>query len=163
MKRGSLPEHLKGTQLALHAVAYGCREYATILLLREEIFVKEQGVPQHEEVDTHEALAWHYLLCAKGKGIGAGRWRKTARGIKIERMGILKAYRGKGFGAWMLEGMLKDIKRKSCPAPASPIYLHAQEQALNFYRQAGFVVEGEGKRFFECNIPHICMVSTSRS
>ncbi|MDG1098199.1 MAG: GNAT family N-acetyltransferase [Bacteroidia bacterium] len=36
------------------------------------------------------------------------------------------------------------------------MYLHAQEQVMNFYAKHGFVAEGE--RFYECEIPHFKMV-----
>jgi len=118
--------------------------------IRDTVFVKEQGCPadlEHEHDDT----ATHFLAIIGGLPAGAARWRRTAQGYKLERVAVLKAYRGKGIASALIEAVLADL-----PANAEMIYLHAQTGAATLYERHGFRPTGEP--FAEAGIPHIRMI-----
>jgi len=125
----------------------------TVFAIRKEVFVNEQAVDPEEEYDEFETQSRHFLLLVDDTGAATGRFRSTEKGWKIERMAVLKAYRGRSYGALVLQSMLAVI-----PRDGRPIYLHAQEHALPFYKRYRFVAEGD--RFLEANIPHFKMVYT---
>ncbi len=118
-----------------------------VFAIRRVVFVEEQQVDPAEEYDEFESSSRHFLLRVAGKGVATGRFRSTDKGWKVERMAVLAGERGKGYGEQVLRGMLKLI-----PKDGRPIYLHAQEHALEFYRKNDFLPQGE--RFWEANIPH---------
>lgn len=118
--------------------------------IRRRVFVVEQNVSPEEEYEFEEQSN-HCLVTMGGKGIACGRWRKTEKGIKIERMAVLSEYRGKGAGALVLKALIADL-----PETEYPVYLHAQTHAQGFYEKAEFVAEGE--LFYEAEIPHYKMV-----
>lgn len=118
-----------------------------VFAIRRVVFVEEQQVDAEEEYDEYESSSRHFLLRVGGRGVATGRFRSTDKGWKVERMAVLAEARGKGYGQEVLRGMLALI-----PRDGRPIYLHAQEHALEFYRKNHFLPQGE--RFWEANIPH---------
>lgn len=124
-----------------------------VFAIRRLVFVEEQQVDPEEEYDAYESSSRHFLLRVGGQGVATGRFRSTDKGWKVERMAVLAEARGKGYGEQVLRGMLALI-----PRDGRPIYLHAQEHALEFYRKNNFLPQGE--RFWEANIPHFKCVWT---
>ena len=57
------------------------------------------------------------------------RYRKTEKGIKLERFAVLKQYRRKGYGNTILKRILEELKNNE-----DVIYLHAQVQVVDFYK-----------------------------
>lgn len=124
--------------------------------IREEVFVKEQHVPQEEEYDEYDNSASHFLaIDNEENAFGTARWRKTDNGIKLERFAILKEARGKGIGSMLLESLLEDIAVENNSNEPVKLYLHAQTTALALYEKFGFQKEGEV--FEECGIEHFRM------
>jgi predicted GNAT family N-acyltransferase len=120
--------------------------------IREQVFVHEQKVPRDAEYDAFEQTAKHYLATYEGVPCGAARWRETDGGIKLERFAVLQPYRNKKIGGHVLHAVLEDVQQAH---PGKKIYLNAQLPAVNFYKQHGFVTEGD--MFTECDIEHYKM------
>jgi predicted GNAT family N-acyltransferase len=118
--------------------------------IRRKVFVEEQHVSREEEYDQFENSSTHYLVYDDDKPVGTARWRKTDKGIKLERFAVLKESRNAGAGKAILEKVLEDVMKLD-----EKIYLHAQITAINFYLKAGFIIEGD--EFVEANIRHYKM------
>lgn len=122
-----------------------------IFNLRSRVFVEEQKVDPLLEFDEYEELAQHWAALVDGKILACARSRRTSHGYKIERMAVESTHRQQGLGRALLQAVLEELKplaeRDRCP-----IYLHAQVQALPFYRRLGFAQVGE--LFYEADIPH---------
>lgn len=117
--------------------------------IRTKVFVEEQNVDPEIEYEFEEE-GNYYLLFYNEIPIATCRWRKTGKGIKLERFALLMEYRNIGLGSVLLSEVLKDVlplKQK--------IYLHSQVNAINYYRRAGFAEIGEP--FFEADIEHVLM------
>ena len=128
-------------------------ELKFVFAIREQVFVQEQQVPRHEEYDEFEDTAHHYLALYNGQPCGTARWRKTDKGVKLERFAVLSEFRNNQIGAAILQRVLADVKART---KAGPIYLHAQLPAMRLYERAGFAKQGE--LFLECDIEHYKMV-----
>ena len=128
------------------------------LQIREQVFVQEQNVPKEDEYDEYDQTATHFLAVDnEGNAFGTARWRRTDKGIKLERFAIRKDVRGKGVGSILLESLLEDITitvQNNTDEPVQ-LYLHAQSSALPLYEKFGFQKEGEA--FEECGIEHYKM------
>lgn len=118
--------------------------------IREEVFIREQKVPEELEYE-HDESAQHYLLFHHGEAKATGRWRDTGTGIKLERFAVTAEHRNKGYGTILLEKVLEDIIPKK-----QKIYLHSQITAVNYYLKAGFLCEGD--IFYEAGIAHYLMI-----
>lgn len=123
---------------------------STAFEIRKRVFVLEQQVDPEEEYDMEDAMCTHFLAWFDGIPCGTARWRFKSPGIiKLERFAVDAAYRNKGVGAALLLVVLEDLPY------ADKIMLHAQIQAVPFYRKYGFVTEGE--EFGEAGIRHYAM------
>ncbi len=116
--------------------------------LRQEVFVVEQGVDAGLEYEFEEESV-HFLASVGNETAGTARWRKTDKGIKLERFAVKKQFRNEGVGSALLRALLKDL-------PASDfIYLHAQASAEPLYARNVFIRLGEP--FEEAGIVHYKM------
>src|SRR5512144_2056306 len=110
--------------------------------IREQVFLREQHVPPELEWDGLDETCRHALaLSMKGDGIGCGRilpptGEKPAR---IGRIAVLPEGRGKMVGTGLLEALLEHARSMKY----SEVTVHAQVQALPFYRRFNFETEGE--------------------
>lgn len=93
--------------------------------IRKEVFVKEQHVAEDHEIDEY---------------IG-----------KVERVAILKEYRGLGLGLKLLT-FIETIAREH---HLTRLTMHAQYYATPFYEKLGYITSG--RPFYEENIKHIVM------
>jgi predicted GNAT family N-acyltransferase len=122
--------------------------------IREEVFVQEQKVDKREEFDQFENISRHIVvLDEKGNGIGASRWRKTEKGIKLERFAVKATMRGYGIGQALVKFTLEDIQAQA--GNGQYLYMHAQLAAVSLYKRFGFKEVGE--QFEECEILHYKM------
>jgi predicted GNAT family N-acyltransferase len=118
-------------------------------LVREEVFIREQGVPIELEWDEIDACCIHLLaLDAEGNPIATARL--SPDGV-VGRMAVLREWRGKGVGGRLLSRLLEEARKKHF----QHVYLSAQLHATGFYAKYGF--RAMGKDFMEAGIPHIKM------
>ena len=116
--------------------------------IRFAVFVDEQNVPAEIELDEHDAVCLHVIARAEGQAVGTGRLLPDGH---IGRMAVLKAFRGKGIGAAMLNVLIDKARERG----EKEVVLSAQTHALGFYRRHGFVDEGEP--YIDAGIPHQTM------
>ena len=126
--------------------------------IREEVFVQEQKVAHEEEFDQFEQESRHFVaLDTEGNVIGASRWRRTDKGIKLERFAVKSSARGMGVGQALVKATLDDIM--AIAGSQQYLYMHAQLSAVSLYERFGFRKKGE--QFEECSIKHYLMEKIS--
>lgn len=122
--------------------------------IREEVFVKEQGVPladEFDEFDTLDAPCKHILVFYNDQPVGTGRLRVVEGFGKLERICILENYRKFGLGK-MIVNALEEVAKDQGVAK---VKLHGQTHAEGFYQKLGY--ETASDVFMEDGIPHILM------
>lgn len=125
--------------------------------IREDVFVKEQGVPLDDEFDEFDQLdgkCEHILVYHGGKAVGTGRLRVVEGVGKLERICILKSYRKLGIGKVIVRALEKIAEEKGL----SKVKLHGQTHAEGFYQKLGY--ETASDEFMEDGIPHYVMVKS---
>ncbi|MDN7241309.1 GNAT family N-acetyltransferase [Planococcus sp. N028] len=123
--------------------------------IREEVFVKEQGVPLEDEFDQFDTLdgrCEHILVFYKDQAVGTGRVRFMEETGKLERICILEPYRKFGLG----KVIIKTLEEIAEERGASQVKLHGQTQAEGFYKKLGY--RNSSNPFMEDGIPHVLMV-----
>lgn len=120
--------------------------------IRHDVFCDEQQVDPALEFDGLDESCRHYLARCGTVASGTARIRDAGNGvIKIERVAVLAAERGKGIGKALMIRTIEDART----AGAATIAIHAQCHAEEFYEALGF--KRIGGVFDEADIMHIRM------
>ena len=122
-----------------------------VFKIREEVFVKEQGVPVELEKDEYDEVAAHVLVMNDEKPVGCGRVYLKGDAGKMGRIAVAKEYRKQGYGRLVCEGLIEAARELG----AKEAVLGAQLTAIPFYENLGF--EQEGDIFVDAGIDHIMM------
>lgn len=150
-----IPDHFHVALCDWHNPA----DRAAALGVREAVFIAEQHVPVELERDDDDARAIHMLARDRDDtAIGTGRLLidpphdgTTAVTGRIGRMAVLPAWRSQGIGAGLLLSLLEHARSRG----VAQITLHAQHDAIDFYRRHGFAARGA--EFEEAGIQHVEM------
>ena len=151
--RGMLTDYEQGASMTeLHLGRWDAMR-AMSSPLREQVFVKEQGVPADMEWDPADETALHAVVQNRmGMALATGRLMAHAPGIgRIGRMAVMRHMRGSDLGHQVLQALMQAARERG----DHQVILHAQCSAEGFYRKAGFVTHGE--IFEEAGICHIEM------
>lgn len=126
-------------------------ELEPLLLLREEVFCAEQGVPLDEERDAYDAVAVHLVAFAGAELVGTCRLVAGDALWKLGRMAVRRAARGTGVGM----ALLVEAERVAAARGARRLGFTAQMHAIGFYRRGGY--RTLGGVFDDAGIPHVWM------
>jgi len=136
------------SEFYIKEVAWSTHE-AALRLVREQVFIVEQQVPEALEWDEHDAAAAHWLALDKHQApIGCARL--LAHG-SIGRMAVVSSWRRHGVGQSLLGKAIALCRQRDCQT----ITLSAQTHAISFYEQAGFITCSEA--YLDANILHVDM------
>lgn len=117
--------------------------------IREQVFIIEQKVPTELEWDGLDEQCYHLLATTENETpIGTARMLLDGH---IGRMAVLIEHRNQGVGSELLFSLLAIARQHYI----NKVYLHAQLQAVEFYRRHHFEVISE--EFMDAGIPHVTM------
>lgn len=137
---------MEGLRLACgewHELGAGCQ------LVRDEVFVGEQGVPLALEHDGQDEACAHVLVSTRdGQPVATGRLLPDGH---IGRLAVRSEWRGQGVGGAVLALLIEEARERGF----LEVQLNAQVSALGFYESFGF--EAEGERFMEAGLAHQAM------
>ncbi len=121
--------------------------------VRRKVFVEEQGVPLHVEMDEYDDDATHFVGYNLEQPIAAARIREVEASIgKIERVCVLEEYRGQHVGVLLMNEMEEHAKKVGL----FTLKLNSQSYAIPFYEKLGYEVSSP--EFLDAGIPHRAMV-----
>lgn len=121
--------------------------------IREEVFCKEQGVLPEEDFDGSDRHSESVVLLAGEKAVATGRIVVGSRGeATIGRIAVLRSERDKGYGAAIVNELLRRCSEKGFDT----VYVHSQIRAKGFYKKLGFKECSDV--YMEAGIAHINMV-----
>jgi len=123
--------------------------------IRETVFVFEQGF--NEEFDTldNDNNCIHFLVYIEDKAVATARvfYNNEHSGYSIGRYAVLKEYRGKGIGAYLMKEIEKYLFDKYGHISVG---LSSQKRAIGFYEKQGYKQIGEF--YLDEGYPHIYMI-----
>ncbi|MEK9197567.1 GNAT family N-acetyltransferase [Ureibacillus sp. 179-F W5.1 NHS] len=128
------------------------KELELAFAVRRKVFVEEQGVPEHLELDEHDATAIHFIVNDEDKTIAAARLREIESQVgKVERVCVLQPYRGKKLGLLIM----KKVEDYAIAKGWKKLKLNAQSYAIPFYEKLNYEVTSP--EFLDAGIPHRAM------
>lgn len=120
--------------------------------IRRKVFVEEQGVPEHLELDEHDDTAVHFIVLDGEQVIAAARIREYEPKVgKVERVCVLPQYRGKRIGILIMNA----IEKFAIEHDFKKLKLNAQSYAIPFYEKLNYIVNSP--EFLDAGIPHRSM------
>lgn len=147
--------HKKFSKLELH-------EFYQLMALRQKVFVVEQNCPyldaDGKDQDSHHVMGFDQAnrLVAYARIVPPEiSYEKYS---SIGRVVVAKSVRGTGTGKLLMEYAIEQTKDIH---PAHNIKISAQVYILKFYRDLGFVDQGE--EYLEDDIPHKAMTLNVRT
>jgi predicted GNAT family N-acyltransferase len=118
------------------------------LAVRREVFIEEQGVPEHRELDGEDPEATHFVAY-DGEPVGAARLREYEAGTgKVERVAVVERRRGDGLG----RELMNEVEAVAADLGYAELVLHAQVPVVEFYERLGYEITSE--EFEDAGIPH---------
>jgi predicted GNAT family N-acyltransferase len=129
-------------------------ELQEALALRHEVFCREQGVPEWEEMDGRDPDGVHLVAVAGEQLLATCRLLFIGRTVQLSRLAVRADARRRGIASAILA--LADEEGRA--AGAKRIVLHAQTYALQLYENAGY--GARGRTFVEAGIEHVAMEKT---
>lgn len=124
-------------------------EYADrIRSIREDVFIREQGVPREIEVDGLDPEAIHSIALERNIEVGTGRMLRDGH---IGRIAVRRHYRRKGVGRLIMHSLLNEARARQIPE----VWLSSQYHAKDFYQKLGFIEMSD--IYQEAGIAHIRM------
>jgi ElaA protein len=124
-------------------------DLATCLAIRRVVFIEEQSVPPHEEVDGKDPDCLHYILQRDETAIATARVLPLGNTAKIQRVAVLKEARSRGIGSALMRAVLADLCANHGFSQAK---LGSQTHAIGFYQKLGF--EAFGPEYDDAGIAH---------
>lgn len=120
--------------------------------VRMNVFVREQNVPEDEEIDSFDETAIHFVGYLNDEPVAASRLRFVDKFGKLERICVMKSHRGMHYGKKLMEVMEQAVKDEGYHWAK----LNAQTHAEGFYESTGYqTISGT---FMDAGIPHITMI-----
>ena len=108
--------------------------------IRLEVFCKEQGYTQDQELDEIDYEAKHVLFYKGDQAIATGRiFFDSPDTMHLGRLAVLKPFRGTGIGSKLVTILTEQAKYMG----AKKVVLDAQCHAVSFYEKSGYVKRGE--------------------
>jgi predicted GNAT family N-acyltransferase len=132
-------------------------EMAACIAVRRAVFIDEQRVSEHEELDGLDDVCRHFIavpdkLSPARLAIGTARLLFLDDGsAKAQRVAVLKPHRGRGVGAALMFALEGEAAR----AGRALVVLAAQLSAVPFYENLGYTAFGEV--FLDAGIDHRMM------
>lgn len=118
--------------------------------VRNTVFTQEQGIDAGLDFDGRDEECTQVLARDDdGSAVGTARMMEDGH---IGRIAVLAHRRGAGIGRRLTIALVEAAQGRGL----SNVYLHAQVQAVGFYRALGFEVSGPA--FMEAGIEHVRMV-----
>lgn len=120
--------------------------------IRREVFIKEQGIPPHLERDEFDESSTHFVVYDDEQIVATARVQALPSDIGIvERVCVIKEYRGTGLGALIM----KEVEKFARQIELKRLRLTAQSFAVPFYEKLQY--EYTSPEFMDAGIPHRVM------
>jgi predicted GNAT family N-acyltransferase len=120
--------------------------------VRTAVFQVEQKISRALDFDAADDDAHHVLAVDGETPVGAARFREIdSSAAKIERVAVLKTYRGRRIGV----AIMAHIEVELTTLGFAVAQLNSQLDVADFYVRLGYEIIG--KRFNEAGLPHVRM------
>ncbi|MGM9968486.1 MULTISPECIES: GNAT family N-acetyltransferase [unclassified Rummeliibacillus] len=127
------------------------KELQDAFFVREEVFVKEQGIPRPLEKDEYDDIATHFVAYFDHRPIAAGRVRFKDLTAIVDRVCVIPPFRRKQIGVLMMQSLEQYIQGSNI----KKVKLNAQTHAIPFYEKQNYCITSP--EFLDAGVPYRAM------
>lgn len=138
---------------------HGSEDMTDARIVRDAVFVTEQGVSSDVEYDNYDAMAWHVVAMDDEKPIATGRIYLDHGKMHLGRVCVLPEYRGFGVG----DAVVRLLLDRALTAGAPGVSISSQTYIKDFYKKFGFEEVGDPYYPEGVAIEHIDMYAASEN
>lgn len=132
--------------------ARGEEEREAAIRLRHRVFVEEQGVPAHDELDGRDPEGLHLVAVTdQGRIVATCRLVFVGATVQLSRLAVDVSHRREGIASRLLRAADEEVRARG----ARRVVLHAQTYARDLYLSHGY--RPRGPTFVEAGIEHVAM------
>ena len=103
--------------------------------IRNQVFVKEQGIPIELDLDGLDEQSYHALVTDKNSLVATARLTIVKdKNAVMARVAVLKEYRGSGIATKLINALLSHAREINIDS----IEIHAHEYLRGYYENFGF-------------------------
>jgi len=122
--------------------------------IRNEVFVQEQGIPLHLDLDGLDCKSYHALAYVDDVAVGVARLALTEGSPAImARVAIKKDSRGQGIASKLIESIIVKAGQLSINC----IEIHAHEYLKEYYEGFGFQYIKQVEKVGEHQLIQMCL------
>lgn len=132
-------------------------DWAAYYDLRWRVLREPWQQPRGSERDELDPSSFHLMLKTEaGRVVAIGRLHRNSPSQgQVRYMAVDEAWRGRGLGGRILKGLEKQAELQRIPE----MVLNAREEAVKFYREHSYSVEGSAMTLFG-SVRHVRMRKT---
>lgn len=122
--------------------------------IRNEVFVQEQGIPLHLDLDGLDSQSYHSIAYENDIAIGVARLALVEDNNSVmARVAIKQKYRGKGIASKLVNSLIAKAKELKI----NSIEIHAHEYLRKYYETFGFQYIKEVEVVGEHQLIQMCL------
>jgi len=151
----SLKDNSDGDKISVKIiVSNDVKSIQTSQAIRNEVFVQEQGIPLHLDLDGLDSHSYHALAYIDGVVVGVARLALVEDNNAImARVAIKKGCRGRGIASKLIESIIV----KAELLRINSIEIHAHEYLKEYYEGFGFQYIKQVERVGEHQLIQMCL------
>ena len=132
---------------------FGVKEdLSDVHVVRREVFVEEQGVPEDKVDNGTDAECIHLVVYDDSeKPVSTGRVHITDEDFIIGRVATIKSHRGQGLATGIMQALIEACVQMGGERQIT----NSQVRSMGFYEKLGFTPYSS--EFEEAGIPHVSM------
>ena len=122
-------------------------ELGEAFMVRKEVFVREQKIFEHSDIDDNDSKSVHLIAKQNDEVVGTVRVFPAGNGNGHwigGRLAVKKGYRSSGAGELLVENAVARVKKNGC----TRFTAHIQEENVTFFSRLGWKGVGEIKEYF---------------
>ncbi|QTU82615.1 GNAT family N-acetyltransferase [Carnobacteriaceae bacterium zg-C25] len=122
--------------------------YQDALHIRKQVFIAEQNVEPHLEIDDLEDKCHNVVGYIDDVPVATARLYFNGKYAKVQRVAVMEKFRGMHFG----KQLMQEVERFAKKQHYERLVLGAQNHAILFYQKLGFSICSQ--EYSEANILH---------
>lgn len=115
-------------------LSYNEMHIMTAQSIREFVFIKEQGIPKHIELDGKDTTSRHLIALYNFEPVGCARLQLLDGKFKFDKFAVLDNFRNMGIGKELVKSVIDHAQSEN----VSEVYIDIPTKLVKYLSNFGF-------------------------